>query len=75
MRATRRLAIFLRPYRSWAILAPLLMVLEVTMDLTQPRLLQQIVDQGISQSNMAVVIQTGLLMVGCAVVGMGGGVG
>ncbi len=36
MQATRRLASFLRPYWLWAVLAPLLMVLEVAMDLLQP---------------------------------------
>ncbi len=75
MPATRRLARFLAPYRRWAILAPLLMVLEVTMDLMQPRLLQHIIDQGIGQSNLSVVINTGLMMVGAAVIGMIGGVG
>ena len=51
------------------------MVLEVTMDLMQPRLLQHIIDQGIGQSNLSVVINTGLMMVGAAVIGMIGGVG
>ena len=45
MRATRKLAIFLKPYWRWAVLAPLLMALEVTMDLLQPRLIARIVDR------------------------------
>lgn|GEM_PF-2491674 len=44
IRATRKLATFLSPYWHWATLAPLLMVLEVAMDLMQPRLIQRIVD-------------------------------
>ena len=47
MSSTQKLAKFLRPYRKSAIIAPLLMTLEVTMDLMQPRLIQQIVDLGI----------------------------
>ena len=66
---------FLKPYRHWAILAPLMMMLEVTMDLMQPRLIQRIVDVGIAQLDMAVVINTGLLMMGLALVGAAGGVG
>ncbi|MBN1979572.1 MAG: ABC transporter ATP-binding protein [Anaerolineae bacterium] len=66
---------YLKPYWFSAILAPLLMVLEVAMDLMQPRMIQRIVDEGISQLNLDVVIQTGLLMVGLALVGAVGGVG
>jgi ATP-binding cassette subfamily B protein len=51
------------------------MVLEVAMDLMQPRLIQRIVDVGIAQLDMAVVINTGLLMMGLAFLGALGGVG
>ncbi len=75
MRATRRLASFLKLYWHWAVLAPLLMVLEVAMDLMQPRLIQRIVDQGIARHDIALVINTGLWMVGLAVAGLVGGMG
>jgi ATP-binding cassette subfamily B multidrug efflux pump len=75
MRATRKLSSFLKPYWRWAVLAPLLMVLEVSMDLMQPRLIQRIIDQGILQSDMNVVIHTGLWMVGLALIGLVGGMG
>jgi len=54
-------------------LAPLLMVLEVSMDLLQPRMVERIVDEGIAKLNMPLVIQTGLLMVAMALIGMVGG--
>ncbi|MGH2460583.1 MAG: ABC transporter ATP-binding protein, partial [Chloroflexota bacterium] len=75
MRATRRLAIFLGPYWRSALLAPLLMVLEVAMDLLQPRMIQRIIDSGIARNDVATVINTGLLMVGFALVGLVGGMG
>ena len=75
MRATRKLAIFLKPYWQWAVLAPLLMALEVTMDLLQPRLIERIIDQGVARSDMGVVVSTGLWMVGVALIGMVAGVG
>jgi ATP-binding cassette subfamily B multidrug efflux pump len=70
-----KLAKFLKPYRHWAVLAPLLMAVEVVMDLMQPRLIQRIVDVGIAQLDMSVVINTGLLMMGLALVGAFAGVG
>ncbi|HWQ14160.1 MAG TPA: ABC transporter ATP-binding protein [Roseiflexaceae bacterium] len=75
MRATRTLGRFLAPYWRWAVLAPLLMALEVAMDLLQPRLIQRIIDQGIAQRNMDVVVSTGLLQLGVAAVGLLGGLG
>ncbi len=73
MKSTRRLAQFLKPYWHWVVLAPLLMSLEVAMDLMQPRLVQRIVDEGIAQANIPLVIQTGLLMIGVALIGALGG--
>ncbi|GIV77710.1 MAG: ABC transporter [Litorilinea sp.] len=75
MKSFRELIPFLRPYRLAVFMAPLLMLVEVAMDLMQPRLLEQIVDRGIAQGDMRLVIQTGLLMVGLALVGAVGGVG
>ncbi|MBN1138030.1 MAG: ABC transporter ATP-binding protein [Anaerolineae bacterium] len=69
------LARYLRPYRTAAILAPFFMVLEVAMDLAQPYLLQRIVDVGLAQMDLAVVLSTGLLMIALALVGAVGGIG
>ncbi len=66
---------FLKPYWHWAILAPLLMMLEVAMDLMQPRMFQLIIDRGIARLDMHTVINTGLLMIGLALIGALGGVG
>lgn len=73
MRATRRLASFLRPYWRWAVLAPLFMVLEVAMDLLQPWLIQRIIDDGVLRSDMRVVLTTTAWMAVVAVVGLLGG--
>jgi len=75
VKSSLKLARFLKPYWRWAILAPLLMILEVAMDLMQPRLIQHIVDVGIAQLELSVVTNTGLLMVGLALVGAVGGLG
>jgi len=64
---------FIKPYWRWAVIAPLLMVLEVSMDLLQPRMVQRIVDEGIARLDLNLVLQTGLLMFGLAVVGAFGG--
>jgi len=73
MKSALKLVRFIKPYWRWAALAPLLMTLEVTMDLLQPRMVQRIVDEGIAQLNLSLVIHTGLLMCGLAVIGALGG--
>jgi len=75
MRSSPTLLRFLRPYWLWAVLAPLCMMLEVAMDLMQPRLLQVIIDQGIARSDLALVTRTGLTMVVLALLGMLAGMG
>ncbi|OWR27168.1 multidrug ABC transporter ATP-binding protein [Saccharibacillus sp. O23] len=70
-----RLAKYLKPYWLPALLAPLFMVLEVVMDLMQPRLLQRIVDDGIAAGDVGEIRRTGLLMLGAALLGVIGGVG
>lgn len=74
MNAMRKLARFLRPYWHWAVLAPLLMLIETATDLMQPRLIQRIVDVGLAQRDMTIVVNTGLLMLGLSAVGALGGV-
>jgi ATP-binding cassette subfamily B protein len=58
---------FVRPYRWIAILALVLLTVQVFMDLSIPRLIQRIIDQGIEQNNRDVVIHTSLLMLGISV--------
>jgi len=73
MKSIRHLVVYLKPYWRWVILAPLLMLLEVAMDLMQPRLVERIIDEGIAQLDLDLVIRTGLLMVGLAAIGALGG--
>ena len=75
MKSFRRLLYYMKPFWFTALLAPLFMALEVSMDLTQPRLLQSIVDVGIAKHDLAFVIHTGGFMVGAAVMGAIGGIG
>jgi ATP-binding cassette subfamily B protein len=75
MRDTLSLFRYLRPYWHLAVLAPLLMVLEVAMDLLQPRLIEHIVDEGIAKGAMNIVVATGFLQVGVAFAGLLFGIG
>ncbi|MFB4322702.1 ABC transporter ATP-binding protein [Priestia sp. BR_2] len=66
---------YLRPHWTAALLAPLLMLLEVAMDLLQPMLMASIIDRGVMQNDTAHILSTGLLMLGAAAIGLLGGLG
>jgi ATP-binding cassette, subfamily B, multidrug efflux pump len=57
-----------------AIIAPILMCIEVLMDLLQPALMQKMIDTGITNQDHVYVIKLGLFMLLSAVVGLVGGV-
>ena len=75
MKSAQKLLRFLKPYWFWSLLAPLLMVVEVVMDLRQPTLIARIIDNGIAKGDMTAVTHTALLMVGVALIGAVGGMG
>ncbi len=62
MQALRSLFPFITPYRRKALLALFLLTSLVFMDLSIPRLIQRIIDQGIAQNDGGVVLQTSLIM-------------
>lgn len=66
---------YLKKYWFFAILAPLFMVGEVTMDLLQPQLMSTIIDEGVlglsnhGTGNLQLVVMTGLKMIGLVSIG------
>lgn len=69
------IAKYIRPYWKAALLAPLLMMVEVYTDLLQPQLMASIVDHGVLTGDIAHIQKTGALMLGVALIGLAGGVG
>lgn len=67
----------LRYIKGWAILfailAPLMMLLEVVMDLTQPTLMADIIDIGVANGNLPYVLSMGKKMLTVALIGLFGG--
>lgn len=74
MAYTKRILKYLKPYKFLAIIGPLFMVLEVIMDLYQPKIMQNMIDVGIANSDFNYVVRSGILMVVISVVGLIGGV-
>jgi len=58
---------YLSPYKREAILATILLALVVVMDLSIPRLLQVIIDEGLAEKDMKVILETSLLMIAASI--------
>ncbi|MBY0148092.1 ABC transporter ATP-binding protein [Neobacillus niacini] len=75
MKAMKKLLHYMAPYKFFAIIGPLLMCVEVLMDLLQPTIMQKMIDTGIVNQDNAYVIKLGLLMLLSAIIGLIGGAG
>ena len=75
MQAIKQLGQFLAPYKFFTLIAPLLMIIEVTMDLIQPTIMRHMIDTGIANSDNAYVLSMFWWMLGSAVLGLVGGIG
>lgn len=64
----RRVLTFVKPYWKRATVALILLTSLVFMDLSIPRLIQRIIDQGIAQNDQTVVAQTAWLMIGISII-------
>jgi len=70
----KRLSVYLGSYKQWAVLAPILVVIEVICEIIMPRLMAAIVDVGIANSDMDAIWRYGAIMLVLAAVGLACGV-
>ena len=68
MRELRRLFGFVRPYGGYAVLALIALGTLVVLDLSIPRLIQRIIDEGILKHDRGVVVRTAAIMLGLSLV-------
>ncbi|MCL5999672.1 MAG: ABC transporter ATP-binding protein [Chloroflexi bacterium] len=67
MNDIRKLFSFIKPYWKGAVLSLILLSSLVVFDLSIPRLIQRIIDQGINQQDQSVVLSTAALMIAISV--------
>lgn len=75
MQAVWKLSKYIKPYLLFAIIAPVMMLIEVGMDLLQPTILKHIIDDGIANGDTTYIIKMFGLMLGTSLIGLIGGVG
>lgn len=71
---TMNLMSFIKPYKFPIVIALTLMLVELTVELMHPLLLAKIIDEGIMQENMNVILYWGAVMVGMSILAFLSGV-
>jgi len=66
---------YLKPYKKYAFLAPVMMLLEVAAELSMPKIMTYLIDQGVGMGNTALIVKIGILMLFISVIGIVGGIG
>ena len=66
----KRLAQCIREYKTYAILAPISIILEVVMEVLIPMLMAKLIDYGIEPGNMSYILKMGAVLVVCALFSM-----
>ena len=72
---TVHLSRYVKPYWKFAVAAPLLMLIEVACDLLQPSLMARIIDEGVANGDLPVILRIGGFMLLAALLGIVGGAG
>lgn len=67
MQEIRKIFQFVKPYWKLATLAMLMLLVMVFCDLSVPKLIQRIIDDGVKQNNLTVVLQTSAIMLGISI--------
>ena len=67
MHHVKKVISFVKPYWKLAVLALVLLAIRVAMDLSIPRLIEEIIDQGIRKNDLNVVLQTSAIMIGISI--------
>lgn len=66
---------YLKPYKKFVLLAPILMMIEVGSEILMPKLMTKIINVGIANNNFAYIGKIAILMVFLAILGVVGGIG
>ncbi len=71
----KKLAVYMKPYIVFFLIAPVFKAIEASAELLQPKIMTTTVNAGIIAGDVSVIWRNGLLMLGVALVGIAGGVG
>ena len=66
---------YLKPYKKYAFLAPLMMLLEVAAELSMPKIMTYLIDKGVSTGNTGLIVKIGIMMLIISIIGIIGGIG
>ncbi len=75
MRKIKMILNYLKKYKLYAFLAPILIILEVIMELFLPNIMSNIINIGVANQDVNYVILNVAIMIGLTIIGFCGGLG
>lgn len=66
---------YMKPYKTLAILAPLFMLLEAAAELSMPKLMTLLIENGVASQNSDYITKLGFIMLCISILGVVGGIG
>ena len=66
---------YIKPYKKLALLAPVMMLVEVAAELSMPKIMTYLIDKGVGMGNTDLIIKVGIMMLLISIIGIIGGVG
>lgn len=74
MKSLRRIFRYMSPYKKWALIAPILVMIAVLAELMQPAIMQRMVDIGVAEKDMPYILKNGGFLILMALIGAFGGI-
>ena len=66
----KTLAKSVREYKKYALISPIFMIGEVILEVLIPFLMAELIDEGVANGNMNIVLKVGIMLVGCAILSL-----
>ncbi|WMI79856.1 ABC transporter ATP-binding protein [Anaerotignum sp. MB30-C6] len=66
---------YMKPYKTLAILAPLLMLIEAAAELIMPKMMTLLINNGVATQDSNYILKLGVAMIFIAILGVAGGIG
>ena len=74
MKSLRHIYRYMSPYKKWALIAPILVIVAVFAELMQPAIMRRMVDIGVAQQDMPYILRNGGVLILLAFIGAFGGI-
>ncbi len=75
MKDLKKILLYIKPYKKWALVAPFLIIFEVIVDLSLPNIMANVVNNGIANNDYTYIVFNIIIMISLSIIGIVGSIG